>query len=493
MTTSAAQPHSPEGTDLARLLAGPLPVALAALACAWFVLGIAPVPDHAYQLHLARSVLDGAVLYVDVAASDMHPPLFTWLMMAVEGLARALGVDALHLFPAVIAGLGLCSLGLCWWVSARSPMVLAGVLLAVFPLSDAFFGQGEHIAVLCALPYLFAAARDVPVGGRGARAGLALLAALGMAMKPHFALVWVAVELYRARQFGWRSLWRLESVAIGSVFLLYLLATALLHPQFFALIPWLAELYPRFFPTPLPVMLGDPRAGLLLAAVVAAFAFRDAPEWTRSARMLALAALALFAAMLLQHKGWGYHWYPTVALSISVLGIALRRVLLRGAAVAVPLLAAVSLVLASGQALRVAHLLQRPPTELAQTQSLVAAHAGGRPVAALSQYIQAGFPLVGTLDVAWALPYAHLWMVRAIQALPAERAAHYRPLEAAIRDRIWEAIGRERPRLLLVERAVGPGIDMRAWFETDPRFRALFARATLAGTTSSYDAYLLAP
>lgn len=491
MIFSAPKLTATEDTDLARLLAGPWPVALAALACAWFVLGIAPVPDHAYQLHLARRVLDGAVLYVDVAAADMHPPLFTWLMMAVERLARVIGVDALHLFPWIVAGLTLGSVGLAWWVSARSPMVLAVVVLAVLPLSDAFFGQGEHIAVLACLPYLFASAREVPAGGRAVRAAVALLAAVGMAMKPHFAMVWLVTELYRARQFGWAALWRMENVLIGALFVLYLLATAMLYPQFFALVPWLAELYPLFFPTPLPVMLGDPRAALLLTALLSAFVFRDTPEWTRSARVLALAALALFAAMLLQHKGWGYHWYPTVALSIGVLGIALRRVLLRGAVILVPLLAAVSVVVSSGQALRVEHLLQRPPTELRETLALVQAHAGGRPVAALSQYIQAGFPLVGVADVQWALPYAHLWMVRAIRELPAERAAHFRPLEATIRDRIWQAVAERRPRLLLVERAVGPGIDMRTWFESDPRFRGLFASATLVGATSSYDAYLL--
>lgn len=485
--------ESRRANDLSEVMSGPLPVVVAVLGWSVFALRIPAVSDHAYQFHLARRVLDGAQLYVDVAASDMHPPLFTWLAMLLEFFARGVGSTGLACYPGFVVALAALVVTLVWRLSTRSALVLATVMLAALPLSGAYFGQGEHIAVLCALPYLCAAAREPHEVGRGMRAAIAALAAFGLAMKPHFALVWVLVECYRALRFGRASLWRLENLIIGSVFVLYVLATVLFHPQFFALLPWVAQLYPQFFPKPWSALLFDARGLLVLTAVAAALTVRDSQYWTRAAHMVALAALATYLAMLLQHKGWGYHWYPVVAFSLIAIGIRLRVVLAPVARLLVPASALAAIVLASVQPLRIAQLLNVWPTDLNQTIALTQRHAAGRPVVVLSEYIQAGFPLVGDTDIEWPLPYAHLWMVRVIHDLPPAQAAHWRPLEMQIVDRIWEAVQRSRPGLLMVERAVTPGMDMRAYFEADPRFQTLFQRATLVASTPSHDFYTLAP
>lgn len=479
--------------DHASRLAGAGPSALAALGCGLLVLGIPPVPDHAYQFHLGRRMLDGAVLYVDVAASDMHPPLFTWVALAVEWLARLAGADGLAAFPFVVVMVAAVSLGLVWRVGPRSSVALAALVLAVLPLSGPFFGQGEHLAVLGALPYLFAAAQDAPPLGRAGRVGLGAFAAFGLAMKPHFALVWLAVEVYRARRLGLSSLVRLESLTIGAAFVLYVLITLALHPQLFSLIPWVTELYPRFFPVPLATMILDLRGALLLVAVVAAFAVRDEPVWNRVAHLLALAALATWIALLLQFKGWGYHWYPVVALSVVALGVRLRRPLRRFAHVVVPATAVAAVLLASGQPDRTARALADSPTHIAPMLELADQHASGRAIMALSQYIQAAFPLVGLADVHWPAPYAHLWMLHAIRAAPDGRAApdleRWQELEREIMDRMWAAIDSSRPALLIVERPLGRGMDMRRYFEADARFRELFARATVLDTVGTYVVY----
>lgn len=475
------------------LLAGPVPVVLAMLGWGAFAIRIPPVSDHAYQFHLARRVLDGAQLYVDVAASDMHPPLFTWLAMLLESIGRSIGTSGLGLHPYFIVGLAAAVVALVWKVSTRSPLVLAGVMLAALPLSGAFFGQGEHIAVLCALPYLCAAAREPGTVNRGLRVVIAVLAGFGLAMKPHFALVWVLAEGYRAWRFGLPSLLRLESTVIGAMFVLYVLATALFHPQFFALLPWVAQLYPLFFPKSWSALLLDTRGLLLLTALVAAWSIRDSTEWTRTAHLCALAALATYIAMLAQHKGWGYHWYPVVAFSVLAISIRLRSLLASAAHLLIPATAAAAVVLASVQPLRVAQLLNVWPTDLNQTVDLTRRYASGRPIVVLSEYIQAGFPLVGDVDVEWPLPYAHLWMVRVIHDLPPEAAARWRPLELTIIDRVWDAIDRSQPAMLMVERAEVPGMDMRRYFESDARFRGLFLRASLVARTASHDVYALAP
>ncbi|HSL72082.1 MAG TPA: hypothetical protein VK864_17675, partial [Longimicrobiales bacterium] len=308
-------------------LAGPMVAALGALGCASFALSMPPVPDHGYQFYLAGKLLDGAKLYVDVAVADMHPPLFTWMAAGLELLARALGTAGWTIYPVFVSLLVAAALYAVWKIGPRSTLILSAFVLALLPLSGPYFGQGDHLAITLALPYLAATAASAggtTLPGR-ARFGLALVAALGLAMKPHFALVWVAAELYHARQRGVRSLFRTESLTIGSVFVLYLLATWIITPEFFPTLPWLLKLYPRYAPVPLSALIIDWRALLLLGALIASRLDRTDPAWNRLTDVLALAAIALYAAVLLQLKGWGYHWYPVNALSFVLIGISVRR------------------------------------------------------------------------------------------------------------------------------------------------------------------------
>jgi hypothetical protein len=491
MTPKLTPSGPPDRTALTALLAGPLPVAIAVIGCAAFAVGIPAVPDHAYQFDLARQVLDGAVLYQDVAALETRPPLFIWMGMLFESLARPFAVSGLEIYPYFVAALAAATIALAWQMSPRSPPVLAIAVLAIFPLSDAYFGQGEHFAVLCTLPYLFAASRDQSGGSRGVSIGIAILAAFGMAMKPHFALIWVVAESHRAWRLGYASLLRPESVVIGTLFVAYVLVTAALYPQFFAQIPRLAQLYPNYFPRPISVILLDPRSLLPIAALLAAFLQRSSAEWMRVARLLALAAAAMYLVMLLQQKGWGYHWYPVVAFSMIAISTALHMAPNRIAAIGVPVASATAIVLASAQPLRTSHLLEVAPTHLGPMAELAQRYAEGRPVVALSQHLQAGFPLAAVADIEWPLPYASMWMIRAIHSLPPDQAARWREFEAETIDRVWSVIETSRPAIIIVDRPGEGRIDMRAYFEKDARYRHLFARATVIGNTDTYDVYAL--
>jgi hypothetical protein len=193
---------------------GPLPVLLGALGCGLFALSLPPIPDHAYQFYLGQKLLDGATLYVDVAAADMHPPFFTWLAAALEGIARLFGTSGLSSYPTFVFLLVAASLYACWRIGPRSLFVLVVAMIALLPMAGPYLGQGEHLALVCALPYLAATAADQP-RSRAARFFIALAAAVGLALKPHFALVALTTELYRARQHGLRSLMRLESITIA--------------------------------------------------------------------------------------------------------------------------------------------------------------------------------------------------------------------------------------------------------------------------------------
>ena len=519
---------------------GPLAGVVALVACGFFALQTPPVPDHGYQFHLAGRLLDGARLYVDIAAADMHPPLFTWLAAGIEAAGRAAGVSGLDIFPWFVVACVAAVLAAVWRIGPRSGWLLVGLVVALLPAAGPYFGQGEHLALMLSLPYLFAAAAaargDVPAAAatvRGGRAGsasasglspasrfaIAAAGAIGMAMKPHFALVWAGTELYLARRRGARSLLRLESVTIGAVFVLYVAVTALLAPAFFELLPWLAALYPRFAPVPFVSMVLDWRLLLVAAGLAAAYFARradqgqrapgtgasdgrtieqDGPDRRALADVLAMAMLAMYAALLLQLKGWGYHWYPVVALALLLLGVAAEPYAARFR-VALPAVVLAAGIVSATQVDRTARLLASWPTMLPEMLRIVDARADGRPVLALSQYLHVGFPLVNLTQSRWASPYAHYWMVPAMYSerwygggpIEYRRSGEWSALEQRIFDDTWAAIERERPALLIVETPHQNDFDMRSYFETDDRFRRLFQSATALDTIAYYVVYEL--
>jgi hypothetical protein len=476
-------------------LTGALAIALGVLGSGLFALSLPPVPDHGYQFYLGQKLLGGAKLYVDVAAADMHPPLFTWFATALEAFARLFASSGLTIYPATVVAFIAAVLFALWRIGPRSNFVLAMFALALLPLAGPFTGQGDHLALVLALPYLAATARSITgnVHNPPVRAFTALTAAFGLAMKPHFALVWAGAELYRARKCGMRSLLRIESVTIGAFFVIYVLATFLITPEFFGLLPWLMKLYPRFAPVSLLSLLFDWRVLLLATGLVASRLHAAESEWKRLSDVLAIAAIAMFVAVLLQGKGWGYHWYPVNALSVVLVGFGLRPYAER-MRVVVPILAIGSVVWMNFQVDRTARLLTEPPSYLGQLIETTEKYGDGRPILVLTHNMNAGFPLVNYAGVDWASPYAHLWMIPAIYNASWYHGApwrlrdsgEWRELEQQMFDRLWQAIETQRPSLLFVQFPLDNGFNTAAYFTTDARFADLFRRSQVLGSVGHY-------
>ena len=182
-----------------------------ALVAAGFVLGAVPVflgilnHDVAWLLHAAARVLAGDRLYVDVADND--PPLIVWLSLAPVLLVRTAGLSEILVVRILVILLVACSLALSQAIVRRTwperptfrGMVLVLAMFVLMPLSGYEFGEREHLLFALILPYLLMAsggAAGEPFGGiLPWIAGL--LAGVGIALKPHFLLFWVAVEFNR--------------------------------------------------------------------------------------------------------------------------------------------------------------------------------------------------------------------------------------------------------------------------------------------------------
>ena len=119
--------------------------------------------------------------------------------------------------------------------SASVGWVVAFVLVAT--LAPGFsFGQREHACILFGMPYLAAAVLRLQGGqihGKSIAICIGLLAGIGFALKPYFLAIPALVELLLLVRLGWRSLFvRVESLVLGLTVLVYIVAVALIIPDY---------------------------------------------------------------------------------------------------------------------------------------------------------------------------------------------------------------------------------------------------------------------
>ena len=146
---------------------------------------------------------------------ESNPPLAIWLSAVVVAMGRLLHLPVTLVFKTLVTLLAGVSGAVCFSVlrtmQAADPnrfpaatrandWILAfvwTVMFGVLPARD--FGQRDHVLALLVLPYLITAARPlVPEAGTWpwlARLGVAAVAGVGVALKPHHLLIPVAVEL----------------------------------------------------------------------------------------------------------------------------------------------------------------------------------------------------------------------------------------------------------------------------------------------------------
>lgn len=262
-------------------------------ALAAFFVGVWFIPighDAIWAIWIGRQMLNGATLYRDII--EVNPPLWFWLAVP----QAALGLEAattVRLFFAVSIALSLFLIP----AKYRLPSLAAFALL---PLAD--FGQREHFTLIATAPYVFLCARRL--NGEQPRHAIliGILAALGLALKPYFVIVPIALELAL-----WRSTTRLrhETIALGICAALYALAVPLFAPAYLSeIVPQVMQYYGYF--------TGTATYWLLIIAIVAAIIGAIIGKRTGypESRMLALAALAFIPAIALQAKGWSYQTIP---------------------------------------------------------------------------------------------------------------------------------------------------------------------------------------
>jgi hypothetical protein len=392
--------------------------------------------DIAWLLYVAHKWLAGKQLYVDLI--EVNPPLIVWIYAVPAGIANWLGAE-----PRLVATplFALVELASAWWTATllrptapiftrRLPVFsLIGIVLLAIPGVE--FGQREHLLIAGVLPYLVIFARVLNGEREPRRLSVAtgILAGLGCALKPTYALVFVTVEILALAR-GFRPV-RIGTVAAVVTMALYGLLVVIFCPAFLdKAVPLALALYGGT-DTALSALLCDSwrvLAGLAVTMLLC-WTSRDALRRREPFMRMLILTLAAFAAgaslsFVLEAKNWFYHRLPaTVATLLALfawMAVMLPELKSRGWWHVRPMLqlglaVAVLVIFGMGDYSRlapwVADAVNPGKTTIAKLERLVRQqHA--RTYIAFSEWIGLGFPVVNNTGVAWASRFDSMWALR---------------------------------------------------------------------------------
>ena len=386
--------------------------------------------DVAWLLYVAGRVLDGAKLYEDVV--ENNPPLIIWLSLPPVLLAHALGISAILAFRLLVLALLGFSLTLSGWVLRRAlpERVVArrGLLLLLLfillPLVGDDFGQKEHLMLALLLPYLLAAsarAMGRPLEGRIPWL-LGVLAGVGIALKPYFVPLWLAVEGALAWIRRGERVWlRPEGAGVVLVGAVYGGALVGLTPEYLDLARRMRQAYAGYFTRPFAALLTGPGTLLSGFALLGYRVVRPRGDVRELCRIVLLANASLLGAVLVQRKGWSYHFYPVHASALLLLGTLVLAAWRRpdpSARVAGAVLGTVLLVFALVMpvpgvraSLQTMGCPGETETLLGRMIRLIKGDAGGRRIYVMSDLLSDAFPLVNYSDARWVSRFPSLWIL----------------------------------------------------------------------------------
>jgi hypothetical protein len=425
---------------LGRLLAHRHTVAAATMLLLLVTLGVVlftvlrlPLKDDvAWLLYVARRWMAGRELYTDLV--EVNPPLIVWISAVPIRLAGWLGIApeavAMPFFIAVV-------MGCAWWTSGllrgtsrlfaqRLPVfaVLGTVLIAVPGVE---VGQREHLLIAACLPFLALFARELD----GTRTALpvaiaaGILAGLGCALKPRYAVVFVVLEGFALLR-GPFALRPLTLSALATL-LLYGGSIVMFCPNYMRrAVPLALALYGatdvpalQLMQEMLRLFLGQAVAGGLLW-----LRRRTLPE-KNLVLVLLLFAVTTAVVCVLDGKNWFYHRLPATVATVLALLCWAASVLVnradwpraRSPRLWVPLMLACAAVgvfaVASVQRLE-------PEVELAVTpehntverlEALIRREKAKRYIA-FSEWIALGFPVVNNTGVVWTSRFDSMWALK---------------------------------------------------------------------------------
>lgn len=403
--------------------------------------------DVAWYLYVAGQMLDGEDLYLSFI--EINPPLSTYLSVGPAALSSMFSRSIEPIAKGIVLLVSLLVVGWATLLVVRRasspalPIVFAAALLASFlGLPGIDFGQREHLLMLFTTPYMIVLWRrslrfETP---RYVAVASGILAGLGIAFKPHFLVIWLALEAWcypRTRSGrSWTAL-RPESVSAAATGVVYLAIVFAFHREYLDLVWNARDLYGRFNAQSRLDLLGSAYVVPLLAGL---YLVRGRTSRTAGlAGMYVVFGCAAFLVMVVQGKGWSYHILPVLGGTVTfgtLLGLdevrswrwSVRPAAL-GRLVALGVLVAGTVVAVGSMVDRHLNERERRISELSARASYFDGAAPGAGVLLLTHRVEEGFPLVTRAELEWGSAFSHLWWIKALYEDPAGRKLEVRPPE----------------------------------------------------------------
>ena len=359
-------------------------LALLAIAPIFFLIPI--THDAAWQMWIGRQMLHGADLYTEIV--EVNPPLWFWMTVPIAGAAEILEISGLTALTAFFLVVIAISIRLTKQVLPRGVPLWPMLVAMLFPLQH--FAQREHFALIVAIPYVLLVARREQgdtVAPRDA-ALIGIVAALGFALKPQFALVPLVLELWawKARKI------RPETVALAAAAVAYSAALLAFEPDYLKnALPLALTAYSHFKPLQFGSLLPG-LAAILFASPLLLRARGLAAAFT-------VAGLAFYLVYILQLKGWDYQAVPglgmlLVAVTLTTQCSNVQRALVFASAIVI---------------------IAPNAVPYKTPEKFIIDLPEGTSFAALSIAPRAAWPMVEARQLKWPLRYFSLWMAPTVR------------------------------------------------------------------------------
>jgi hypothetical protein len=349
--------------------------------------------------------------------------------------------------------------------------------------------------VILAFPYLLMA--SARAGGRDMGGVVpwivGILAGVGLSIKPHFLLFWLAVEAILAVRRGWRMVFRPEALAIAAVGLSYAVAILTITPDYLPWIQRIASIYYGAGRSSLASLASEPGSILTALALLTFWILKPRADAGRRLEVILAANLALLVVAVLQIKGFSYQFYPAMATAVLLLGWLLVEFADPPASLARIVFfvrVVVVLLMVSVLASRVRESIgwrgrpDQSDTNLGRMIRVSLEQARGGSVFAFSPALAASFPMVNYSGVGWASRHPALLFLPGCypeasgtgQAVPLHRPDQMREGERFLFDSVINRLLEDRPMLLFVDETGTPlafegrKFDYLGYYAQDPRF-----------------------
>jgi len=210
--------------------------------------------DVSWLLHATQKFINGGHYYKDFF--ETNPPMILYLSAPSVLLAKLFHVSLSFSFYACVFLMAIVSFFLCYSLLQKifednykfKPYLLLVTLIFIFILLPVYtFGEREHLTLILIMPYLFLVTLRLKnkLINRYCLLLVGLLAGIGFAIKPHFLIPLMFVELYLMTKKKDLLSWvRPESLFILAILVSYFISIFIITPEYIdKIVPLASKLY----------------------------------------------------------------------------------------------------------------------------------------------------------------------------------------------------------------------------------------------------------